>query len=169
MSYNGWTNYETWNVALWMDNDEGSYQLARSCKNFSEYRKAKNLQAEPLTGDHVSLFDDKLNIKELDEKIKELGAQLPSSFILIAMLKLKINSDNQAFDQAEGQEVARILRGLADQIEHLDKLQECQLPLRDLNGNTVGYYQTWTDQGKSQGAVISSPYATWKDWQDKLL
>lgn len=23
--YNGWTNYETWNVKLWMDNDEGSY------------------------------------------------------------------------------------------------------------------------------------------------
>jgi hypothetical protein len=25
MSYNGWSNYETWNVKLWMDNDEGSY------------------------------------------------------------------------------------------------------------------------------------------------
>ncbi len=24
-TYNGWTNYETWNAALWMDNDEGSY------------------------------------------------------------------------------------------------------------------------------------------------
>jgi hypothetical protein len=23
--YNGWSNYETWNVALWMDNDEGNY------------------------------------------------------------------------------------------------------------------------------------------------
>ena len=76
------------------------------------------------------------------------------------MLKLKINTENAAFDQAEGQEVARILRGLADRLENLDKLQECQLPLRDLNGNTVGYYQTWTDQGKSQGAVISSPNAT---------
>ena len=23
--YNGWTNYETWNVKLWMDNDESTY------------------------------------------------------------------------------------------------------------------------------------------------
>ena len=87
-----------------------------------------------------------------------------SLLTFIAMLKLKIETDNQAFDQ-EGQEVARILRGLADQVEHLDKLQECQLPLRDLNGNTVGYYQTWTDQGGRKRvntwAEISSPYATW--------
>ena len=73
MSYNGWTNYETWNVALWMDNDEESYKIALSSKNYEEYRKKQNLRAEPLTGDHVSLFDDKLNIKELDEKIEELN------------------------------------------------------------------------------------------------
>ena len=24
-TYNGWTNYETWNVKLWLDNDEDSY------------------------------------------------------------------------------------------------------------------------------------------------
>lgn len=23
--YNGWSNYETWNLALWLGNDEGSY------------------------------------------------------------------------------------------------------------------------------------------------
>jgi hypothetical protein len=26
-TYNGWTNYETWNVNLWMDNERGSSEL----------------------------------------------------------------------------------------------------------------------------------------------
>jgi hypothetical protein len=26
-TYNGWTNYETWNVSLWLDNDQGSYSF----------------------------------------------------------------------------------------------------------------------------------------------
>jgi len=26
MSYNGWKNYETWAVALWIDNEEGTYK-----------------------------------------------------------------------------------------------------------------------------------------------
>ena len=81
------------------------------------------------------------------------------------MLKVKINTDNQAFDQ-EGQEVARILRGLADRLENLDKLQECQQPLRDLNGALVGYYKTWSDQDDQEERQVSSPYATWKNIED---
>ena len=28
--YNGWTNYETWNVALWFDNDSSEYWAERA-------------------------------------------------------------------------------------------------------------------------------------------
>lgn len=27
MAYNGWKNYETWNVALWIDNDQSTYSM----------------------------------------------------------------------------------------------------------------------------------------------
>lgn len=29
MSYQGWKNYETWAVSLWLDNEEGSYHYLR--------------------------------------------------------------------------------------------------------------------------------------------
>ena len=73
MSYNGWTNYETWNVALWLDNDYESYELAKTCKNYKEYQFFNLTHPRNTTPDGVSLFDPKLNHKELDEKIKELG------------------------------------------------------------------------------------------------
>ena len=32
-TYNGYTNYETWAVALWMDNDQGSYAHYRELRS----------------------------------------------------------------------------------------------------------------------------------------
>ena len=94
------------------------------------------------------------------------------------MFRIKLDTDNQAFRQEsfngefdfpqEGQEVARILRDLADKLEHLDKLQECRLPLRDINGNTVGYCKTWSDQGDQAKRQVSSPYSPWKEIQDVI-
>lgn len=32
MSYNGWSNWETWNVALWVDNEYAIYQARMESK-----------------------------------------------------------------------------------------------------------------------------------------
>ena len=33
-TYNGWTNYETWNAALWIGNDEFLYNTAKACVTY---------------------------------------------------------------------------------------------------------------------------------------
>src|SRR3990167_10562694 len=46
-TYNGWTNYETWAVALWLGDDQGSYEEARAiCRRFdNKYQAADILKA----------------------------------------------------------------------------------------------------------------------------
>ena len=44
MSYNGWTNYETWNVALWIDNDYGAYQTKCAAGDAGELLTARQVR-----------------------------------------------------------------------------------------------------------------------------
>jgi len=37
MSYNGWANYETWNVSIWVDKDESTYRARLSHFRCNEY------------------------------------------------------------------------------------------------------------------------------------
>jgi hypothetical protein len=71
-TYNGWTNYETWAVALWLDNDEGSHDHWReqALEAWRDDRKnaASNL-ADQLKAEHeenapdlpASIYSDLLN------------------------------------------------------------------------------------------------------------
>lgn len=75
--YNGWKNYETWNVALWISNDEGLYRLAKECREYSEFREqirecCENSPIAFETPDGVPWNDSGLNITELDNLISEL-------------------------------------------------------------------------------------------------
>lgn len=54
------------------------------------------------------------------------------------MITIKIKTDNAAFAEESGTEVARILRDLAARIEGRDILPGESIALRDTNGNTVG-------------------------------
>jgi hypothetical protein len=56
------------------------------------------------------------------------------------MLKLEISTDNAAFAEESGTEVARILRRLAADFDGRDLLPGEAGTLRDVNGNRVGAY-----------------------------
>ena len=85
-TYNGWKNYETWNVALWISNDEVLYNLAKECRDYEEFRE----QMEEINGDAAIAFlkggrkhmqirtpdgvawnDSGLDVQALDEMITE--------------------------------------------------------------------------------------------------
>ena len=68
-TYNGWKNYETWNVALWIQNDEGFYNVARECDSYTSW--LRNI-CEGSTPDGVNYFGAALDVAALEEMILEL-------------------------------------------------------------------------------------------------
>ena len=49
MSYNGWKNWETWNVALWLGNDEGLYSASKSlARALKDGKKISGVDAESI-------------------------------------------------------------------------------------------------------------------------
>ena len=77
MTYNGWANYQTWNVALWIKNDEPLYRAAVEYKRnslFPSYATFIKRMDAPnhVTPDGVSWTDPTLDHAALDEMIKEL-------------------------------------------------------------------------------------------------
>lgn len=84
MSYNGWKNRETWNVALWLTNDEGLYRISKQILN-NKGHKPNNYQefAEKMccfrldgfkgeTPDGVSYLHPELDHEALWEMLEEL-------------------------------------------------------------------------------------------------
>jgi len=66
--YNGWENYETWNVALWIDNDQSLYDIARRCvdyKQFVEYISEFKTQ----TPDGVEWNDPAINVIQINSDV----------------------------------------------------------------------------------------------------
>jgi hypothetical protein len=73
--YNGWTNYQTWNVALWIGNDEGLYKFARACRDYDQFASQLRELGVTETPDKVAYNDSGLDTEELDNMIKELRGE----------------------------------------------------------------------------------------------
>ena len=72
-TYNGWVNYETWNVALYISNDYGLYTLAQDVvKNGGTYGDFVKMVGSYKTPDGVSWTDTKIDGIEINEMMSDL-------------------------------------------------------------------------------------------------
>ena len=69
-TYQGYANYETWNVALYINNERPLYEAAKLCKNYQEF--LFYVEQGQRTPDGVRYQSLKLDIAELDEVIEEI-------------------------------------------------------------------------------------------------
>lgn len=84
-TYNGYANYQTWNVCLWISNDEGLNSFARDCSTYDEFKsRLRECLAGVLnhswnysnaisfeTPDGVSWNDSSVNLAEMAEYWEE--------------------------------------------------------------------------------------------------
>ena len=80
--YQGWTNYETWNVALYINNEEDLYfhavDYVEECKKFGRnvsyavFSDLLDAIRGTKTPDGVSWSDYNLDTDELNEMLEEL-------------------------------------------------------------------------------------------------
>ena len=85
--YNGWANYETWNVNLWIQNDEGFYNgVVESLRDMLDAREHdwQNVTHHDIravvedvigrkTPDGVSISDHEIDWDEISDSLLELA------------------------------------------------------------------------------------------------
>ena len=68
--YNGWNDWTTWNVALWIRNDQTYYGIAKECKDYMDFLyEMEYMIGSFATPDGADWGE--ANIEEMNEVIEE--------------------------------------------------------------------------------------------------
>jgi len=71
-TYNGWANWATWNVALWLQNDETLYKVARQYDRYDALIPRLESQFGQMTPDGARWMDPTIDTDALDEMLADL-------------------------------------------------------------------------------------------------
>ena len=102
--YNGWTNYETWAVNLWMSNDEGSYNYSQEI--------AQEAYDEASAGDsYASQTREESAMCKLADRIKDYYEDTAQDMLYAAGQYASVFSDllNGALSEVNWYEIAEHL------------------------------------------------------------
>jgi hypothetical protein len=80
-TYNGYTNYQTWNVCFWISNEQGLNEFAAVCQDYNDFKarlREVNLHSSIAyeTPDGVSWNDSGVNLAEMKEYWAESFSQV---------------------------------------------------------------------------------------------
>jgi len=70
-TFNGWANHATWNIALWIQNDQFLYNTAKACVEYKEenelpYTKFKRCMMFGQVGRHLEQTPDGIKYDNID-------------------------------------------------------------------------------------------------------
>lgn len=66
MAYNGWKNYDTWNVMLWINNDPFLYSVRRSTQDYDDFLSVILETGNLYTPDGVPWFGSEIDRDEIN-------------------------------------------------------------------------------------------------------